>query len=225
MEQVYKKDGLFLKIIFSLFISMFVIMTLVGSKVFASWALEGEYFNGDSFSFEALPDLPEGCDSYLLCDISYNNDNFFIYAWDSSTTYISQRQSNGLISFHKKGTSESSTGYRTSHTSWNNWSTWAKWSSLSNVNSHGYTSKCYTNKALYNYDNVSTLKDSDDNILFQAPPQQVEATTILTPIVQGQEMKPLQEILQILPIVMIVVVSYLALRKGLRMLFNFLRQS
>lgn len=69
------------------------------------------------------------------------------------------------------------------------------------------------------------LYDNNNNLVFQAPPQQVEATTILTPIVQEQEMKPLEEIIQILPIIIVVLVGLIAIRKAIMWLMKVVKRT
>lgn len=73
----------------------------------------------------------------------------------------------------------------------------------------------------------------EETLLFQGAlleEQEQVQTLILTPIVEQEETqqemnKTLQQIITLLPIVMIIVVSCLALRKALALLFRILRQS
>lgn len=62
---------------------------------------------------------------------------------------------------------------------------------------------------------------SKDVVFFQAPPQ-----GILAPIVEGTKMETtLQEVIHLLPLIIVVVVSFLGLRKALRTLSKVLHQS
>ena len=83
-------------------------------------------------------------------------------------------------------------------------------------------SKCELIGFCSNFD----IKSSEDgSVVFQATlPEKLEG--VIAKQIQPKEMnKTLQEIVGILPIVMIVVVSYLALRKALKMLSTSLRNS
>jgi len=79
-----------------------------------------------------------------------------------------------------------------------------------------------TENCLYMYSSIPIYADgSKETIFFQEPP-----TVILAPVLRTVEMKEvLKEILGLIPIVMIVVVSYLALRKALQTLVIFLKTS
>ena len=70
------------------------------------------------------------------------------------------------------------------------------------------------------------IADEQNNVVFPAPPHTVEATAILAPVVQQTEMsQTLSEMVNLLPTVLVIVVSFLGLRKGLRMLFKVLRMA
>lgn len=72
----------------------------------------------------------------------------------------------------------------------------------------------YSNRDVY-------LGASRDTIFFQAPPQ-----GMLAPIVEGTKMETtLQEVIHLLPLIIVVVVSFLGLRKALRMLSTLLRRA
>ena len=70
-----------------------------------------------------------------------------------------------------------------------------------------------------------TSINNSDIVVFQAPPQQVEGIQVLSPIVEGQEMKPLQEIIQILPVVILVVVGLIAIRKAIQWVMATMRRT
>ncbi len=73
------------------------------------------------------------------------------------------------------------------------------------------------------YSNVE-IKDKDGNVVFQGASQPTRGT--LAKVVKAETMKnPLQEILGILPLTLVVVVSFLGLRKALTWLSTLLKQS
>ena len=73
------------------------------------------------------------------------------------------------------------------------------------------------------YSNID-IKNKDDDVVFQGASQPVKGT--LAKIVKAETMKnPLQEILGILPLTLVVVVSFLGLRKALTWLSTLLNQS
>ena len=65
---------------------------------------------------------------------------------------------------------------------------------------------------------------SGSEVVFQAPPQQVEG--VLAPVVKKVELEEVtQEIIKIIPLIIAVVVSFLGLHKGLALLFRILHNS
>lgn len=83
-----------------------------------------------------------------------------------------------------------------------------------------YDEVLYTTLDLYDYDNQSVIKFSKtgDNFFFQM--------VVLQEVMEGMEKEAvMKEIVGILPVIMSVVVSLIALRKALQMLLNFLRKS
>ena len=70
------------------------------------------------------------------------------------------------------------------------------------------------------------IYDNNGNLVFQVPPQVEEVQGILAPVVEKVEMsQTLSEIVKLLPLIIVVVVSFLGLRKALQMLFKVLRTS
>ena len=63
--------------------------------------------------------------------------------------------------------------------------------------------------------------NNQDELVFQGAPQ----PTLLAGIVEQQEMKPLQEILGILPVVIVVLVSLIAIRKGILFLMARMKKA
>lgn len=109
-----------------------------------------------------------------------------------------------------------------------------KWSyySYGGGNYYEYSSNGVTS-LLANYEIISSSTDVyTDNtystIFFQKPPQVVEEEQTLTlrQIMEKeqQEKKTIQEIVGLLPLILVVVVSFLGLRKALKMLLTLLRR-
>lgn len=80
--------------------------------------------------------------------------------------------------------------------------------------------------------NIPLYKDANKSSLwcdtfdfFQQPPQEVAPQMVLAPIVEEMEMEvTLKEIIQILPLIIVIVVSFLGLRKALQMLLSLLHR-
>ena len=149
----------------------FTFFFILGEKgVFASWELSGEYNDGTEFTFSNLPDLPSGCDSFFIRKVNYSNFTHYIYAWNSFTDYIAISPTNGNVGSFIKDSS-SNTGSIFYYSGYGTWGRWGSWASvnggtISTANSVGLI---YTNSYVYNLDNVASLKDSSENILFQSP--------------------------------------------------------
>lgn len=219
MEHVYKRKDFIVKLFACLLIAVFLFFTFIGSRVFASTETfsvnnmpliidfdnKTATFNGESvftdsniWNYNMTFILIDNIDLRILLydgELSYYNSNFH---YENEFYYHTQRYNNsGFCYLFPRNLSD----FTLSSNSLNQ----------------------YSGNLDYAIFTTADIKDKDGNVVFQAPPQ--EQDKVLAPIVEGEEIKPLQEILQILPIVMIVVVGYLALRKGLAILFRFLRIS
>ena len=91
----------------------------------------------------------------------------------------------------------------------------------------GVTSSTVGNIYYSNFDIV----DNSGNVVFQAPPLEEETpveekqATTLAPIVEGVEAKKtLAEVVGILPVVLVVILGLLAMRKAIRFLMRILKQ-
>lgn len=232
MELVYKRKDFIVKFFACLFIAVYLLFTFIGSRVFAST----ETFDISGYSYcldfdnkkatvssgsttETFFTDPEIWNYNILVTSNGNYINFFLYT--GNLTYKSN--GNNSYAFYSD-----SVGYNDSGESVG--ISWAfsypkKLSDFDEAPANTPITSYSSNNTL-NDVKFSTLdiKDVDGNVVFQGASQDSNSLA-LAPIVEGQEMKPLQEILQILPIVMIVIVGYLALRKGLATLFRFLRTS
>lgn len=69
------------------------------------------------------------------------------------------------------------------------------------------------------------IKDTDGNLVFQAAPQEGEQTMILTKITSVDFSQVMMEVLAMLPILLVVLIGLLALRKAIQLLLKTLRQS
>lgn len=209
MEQVYKRKDFIVKFFACLFIVIFLVFTFIGSKVFASSNI---VINDKNILLnDELSQFPY----YIFV---FKDGEFSFFASNGEFIF-----DNGLKTFN----GQSLDFYYSSSLPFNEngFNSFSKYSinDLSKYNTVIFSSSQFGSNGINIKYSSFDLKDNSGNVVFQAPPQ--EKDKVLAPIVEGEEMKPLQEILQILPIVMIVVVGYLALRKGLATLFRFLRTS
>ena len=203
MEQVYKRNDFIVKLFACLFIAIFLVFSFIGSRVFAS-STSITPVNTD-YNIELNENISQYF--YIITCGYIPNENISYVRVHIFEQPITLRVVGDEYRVNEMGVSmfainSSSRGKQNS--SWFN----------SNLNVN-FTFDYSTNN-LYNF-SYTKYKD----YIFS----NFDVKDILAPIVEGEEMKPLQEILQILPIVMIVIVGYLALRKGLATLFRFLRTS
>lgn len=224
MELVYKKDGFITKLFACLFIVMFFVMCVVGNFVFGV-SINNPFsitdFKGDVWTFTNCSDLNQDnvdkYDSYIVLDYSNTNRPLFsLYFFNSDDVYYN---TDDEFLYYKDSITYSSFSF------WGDYDINTHSISCSNFNIDSNASGGSGKFTSIPYDKIlictSDLKDYNGNVVFQKAPH----LSLLAGIVEQQEMKPLEEILTLLPIVMIVVVSFLALRKALAVLFNFLRTS
>lgn len=219
MDQVYKRNDFIVKLFACLFIAIFLVFSFIGSRVFAS-STSITPVNTD-YNIELNENISQYF--YIITCCYIPNENISLVRVHIFEQPITLRVVGDEYRVNEMGVSmyainSSSNGKQNS--SWFNDNLNVNFTfdySTNNLYNFSYTK--YKDYIFSNFD----VKDSSGNVVFQAPPQEKEK--VLAPIVEGEEMKPLQEILQILPIVMIVIIGYLALRKGLAILFRFLRTS
>lgn len=215
MEQVYKRNDFIVKLFACLFIAIFLVFTFIGSKVFADYDIiidNNSYILPDKATYYSYYDsVSAGQNNVLwLYNFDDNNNIKFVAFFSSGDFYIYEENNK---KYYCCSSSYTQLPY--------------------DYDSHKFTNRINGSSGDVSVNNLSNYSgiafcsndvyDTDGSLVFPIPPQ--EQDKVLAPIVEGEEMKPLQEILQILPIVMIVVVGYLALRKGLATLFRFLRTS
>lgn len=220
MENVYKRTGILFKILPCIFLVIFIGMICCSSCFASNYTINFEEnnvifptdFNIDETPYWVLYKYKNGPDDAKV-GLVYSSKPF--YSWNAN---------NSLIAFKDDGSVE--VRYFVLSSSVNDYD----FSSLSPSKATGWASSVKeilsSNHDIYlcTRDSSNNFVIDDSSLVFQAPPQVEEA--VIAKQIQPEEMnKTLQEIVGILPIVMIVVVSYLALRKALKMLSTSLRNS
>lgn len=105
-------------------------------------------------------------------------------------------------------------------------------SNATNYGKHIYTQVFYHDKELMNFDSCALFASNhdiycDSNVVFQLPELE---KVVLAPVIQREKTKGtlqvvLKEILEILPLIILVLVSFLGLRKALKILSTLLNRS
>lgn len=211
MELAYKRQGFIIyKLIPCLIITMFAFMCLYGSNVYAT------DFSDSDFGWS----ISDTSDTLTL---SYNNKTTDLSSFKSNYSYY-------LIDLSTNGSARVFFSNEPFYIQNNVWI---------------YTNSAYTNKNYYfgnfwvgstpslqyvsNNDGAqgaesiifsnADICDNKGNVVFQAPPQVPETQVIIAEQVGEVEMnKTLQEILGILPVVIVVLVGLIALRKAIQFL-------
>lgn len=216
MEQVYKKTGILFKLLPCLLATIIAFMTLYGSFVY------GFTVENDSETIE-LPEINDIVKDYNYYFIMYNQkfSPFCYYLYLSNTPfYVSSEltESNEHYTFRWVRNNGSYSSYSFNPSSDTDW-VFANTSSYNPVDS--FSSK-YQPLLYNNYD----ILDEESNVVFQAPTQEVGTQGIIAEQTQGVQMdKTLQEILGILPVVLVVIVALIAIRKGIAMIRISLKKS
>ena len=224
----FKRNNFILyKLIPCLIITMFAIMCLYGSRVYAS---DNSYYTRVPYNFNDT-------EKYLTLDNSFNDYKYvFAYiATDSKTYTLKIVASNtsplrfdynhyndlqlicdgDVHSLNASGSdiSRISNGLTLAI---NDLTENQRW-----VNIHTETDKNH----FYYFSNYDIL-DNNGNVVFQAPPQVQETQAIIAEQVGEVEMnKTLQEILGILPVVIVVLVGLIAIRKGIQFLMARMKKA
>lgn len=213
MERVFKRDGILFKILPCLLITMYAFMVLYGSFVYATNIDCGDYTVISNEEMDTSHEYFVICVGtiynqgpnifFLYSDSPIKQNDYYFYSGEYSATqpifykWLSVNSAqNGVIDFST-----------------------ASFSSSNGMNLPDDYQILSSNHDIYDY---------YDNLVFQAPPQeQIQATSlVIAPQVEGVQMnKVLQEILGILPVILLVIVGLLAIRKGIQMIMAFLRKS
>ena len=203
-----------------LIIALFLILfCLLGcSKCFASVS----YKNWENETVE-LPDLPvvEGCGNYIIAQNKLQSNYILVYFFpDDLSFYPVVRKENNNLGLCKKGSydfaySGTVTFYLFNVTD-NKYYLQNKTSGGIGDATNTYVYACTTD--IHYMESDGTLSDK---VFFQVTPQ-----VVLAPQVEEIQLsQTLEEVLGILPMTLVVLVSLVGLRKGLKMLETFLHQS
>ena len=192
------------KFLFIIFIILFMFMTL-SSQCFAEIKPNSFVYNGTVYT------IPEDtCQNYSYFMIYYNEGSFNCYRFFVSDSPIILDYENGKILGQDITFTLGSTITETISKP----ITREKTGEQNSVSAGGME------EYVFLYSNVDLL-DSNGDLVFQEPPQ-----SSLAPIVEGVETeKTLEEVVLILPIILLTLVGLIGLRKALRMLSMVLRQS
>lgn len=203
------------KKIFYIFLSIFGFILIFSCDVFATFSVE----NNDIEVL--LPDLPAELKTYYIIgnknhnfeSMEYTND-FYILTFDIEPVFDTSSSGSTYYNIHEPDLN-SFTLYRFSLSN----DSWVL-ADTKTISGAGRSNEFYHPNNFW-YSNFDIVNSNGD-LLFQAPPQQGEG--ILAPVMNQVEMsQTLLEIVNLLPLIIAVVVSFLGLRKGLRMLFRVLR--
>lgn len=204
MELAYKKQNVFLyKFMPCLLFFIVSLMCLFGSYVYASYDV---LYNNENYS---LPDLPVEWSNYQYHILLRDSNGFFrCFNTNSPDFYYNDFVGMcGYADFTNNNWGVNAVDEVTSY-------------SLSYIESQGWYGT---------FDYISSnidIIDGQGNLVFQAPPQQVEAQGILAEITQGVEMdKTLQEITAILPVILVVIVGLIAIRKAIQFLMARMKRA
>lgn len=196
------------KIIFILFFAILMLFIL-NNKTFASFNFERK----DGSSFTVVKDLPFDLETYPYYILWIADSSSDLYLEYSSIPFGFEGNGNSFFNnaIHYRCFYDINSSF---------WTAPVECVSSNNKSNMSYQPD--TTTYVSNHD----VLDLNGNVVFPKAPQEEQVELTLLPVVEQVEMKGiLQEILEILPIVMIVVVSYLALRKALSLLFQLLHQS
>jgi hypothetical protein len=192
-----------------IFIILFAILLfLLGcSSVFASTSLTD--LEGTTY---ILPDLPEeinGC-PYIISRCEKYNTYCLLFVKSNDFSQFVNSDDDVILPVDASG-NQCSDVYLAETKTLDNPTSWTtkKWGGLQPATAHHFI---YANYNIYN---------TDGTVFFQPAPQGIVARQV-----EKVEMSQvLQEIITLLPLILVVVVSLAGLRKGLKMLETFLHQS
>lgn len=231
----FKRNNFILyKLIPCLIITMFSIMCLYGSKVYASVDvdnLQNTTFHSSTWDLDYTVVLPNDLNNYSYFTLfTRNDDNSYrsLYLLLSNSpivatnTYLTDYQSN-QISF-----TNIEKYYNCVHNSYNKLYNSSIFDfTQSSTNGYNVTTSNVQNNISFTYFKSSTATNVSDffsysnfdildeygNLVFQAPSQ--TQTIVASQVGEVEMNKTLQEILGILPVVVVVLVGLIAIRKGI----------
>ena len=209
----FKRNNFILyKLIPCLLIIMFAVMCLYGSKVYASntfVSVEGNTF--------VLPDFPTDFEYnyYIAFKKTSNNVEYYYLAllndYEDNTNYV-QISSDGSLRFLSSNNNKM---YRCKTTD-------------SSFSFYEVLSSKYGSYCGYSFDElistqVNIYSAVDYSLVFQAPSQ--TQTIVASQVGEVEMNKTLQEILGILPVVIVVLVGLIAIRKGILFLMARMKKA
>lgn len=209
MKLVYKKDGFVTKLFACLFFAIFVVMCVIGNSVFAYTFTDTQQFCiDDAISrFESSYSVVGN----ILLVVSDENGNTYVgVSDDSDVTSLEILTSNNPKNFRVNPSQHSLWFYRYNNTTF--------------VDRAPYGDNVYNiliSNSQFSYSPYDIIDYPSGDVVFQNAPQ----PTLLAGIVEQQEMKPLVEILQILPVVILVVVGLIAIRKAIQWIMTTMRRT
>ena len=221
MELAFKKQGFIIyKLIPCLIITMFAFMCLYGSSVYATDITINDTIVNIDNRFSDYKNM------VILLGHMGNNSYYYLYCTNEDIVY-----------------KEYSNGYKALVNSLDNSGIWDRWitssSDISSLSSLDFSSSSSNKTCTFGsgsifsvnsikFSKLDIINANDNSLLFQGAPQEqqtTQGTTILVPIVEQQEMKPLQEILGILPVVIVVLVGLIAIRKAIQFLMARMKKA
>ena len=222
----FKRNNFILyKLIPCLIITMFAIMCLYGSSVYAV-SFENDYYSLDDSSGSLIMDILYNNNHYtvnLSNSIDIAKYPYFYIVYDKNSDY-------GNICFSSKpfycsllnnGEYEIKTDTNYYHGSLQ-LKTWGDFA----YNPGSLTDNTFSFKPSAISFTSNDILDNNGNVVFQAPPQVQETQAIIAEQVGEVEMnKTLQEILGILPVVIVVLVGLIAIRKGIQFLMARMKKA
>lgn len=225
-------------------IAIFFFMILTPKKVFATGEIpfqksDGKYYityNNNDYYLPLWENHDDIVNYFIYPSLSQNSNGstrvyFGIKGFPSVTPVITEFElSDGYVSDFRINSSYSQ--YVITYSVWYDINALGETSNFSAYNKFSYIhSSTLTDSNFFHvYANIDTYTtfdflDEQDNVVFQRATQE-QGTTVLAPIVAEQEMKQtLLEIIRLLPIVLIVIVSAIAIRKAIQWIIQQIKQA
>ena len=239
MELAFKKQGFIIyKLIPCLIITMFSFMCLYGSFVYADSEPPYTYTlsNDTTITLQSLPEL--AYDGFVIIATSASKSTpaqYYIFNYNTSACdkiAIYPNSSNDSRYFYKVVCLDSSGNdvqcancYVTSQSDTYSWSFSAWGNNTSQFTCSGDNVQgIYSNNDIYLANNFYTPISTSDTLVFQAP-LQTQPTIVASQVGEVEMNKTLQEILGILPVVIVVLVGLIALRKAIQFLMARMRKA
>ena len=224
MELAFKRQGFIIyKLIPCFIITLFAFMCLYGSSVYATTQIVDSNSNNTIITNENFDN--EYPYSFLVAIIINNgftnHQNQYKYRlFYSKSPFIITTTNDGIIGFKN---SDNSRFYSFTTQTYDTNTTLN--SQNFNTDFHDYETSTAAPNGINNilYSN-SDIYDTSNNVVFQAPPQ-VQPTIVASQVEEVEMNKTLQEILGILPVVIVVLVGLIAIRKAIQFLMTRMKKA